>query len=358
MNTPLEHVIYTSNSMQELEQRVKPFVETAVPLLFWGEAGAGMGFLVRMIHETSRPDGAFVRLPGFTLDEDTFLQQLTGSGEHPGWLEEARTGTLYFKRISEASAAVQKELVNLLNRQAPDGSLEFSRQGDSEKRAVRTRLLFSMPLAPDAALREQLLDRRLFNSIQTRGKVVRFPPLRERPADIPALVQNVLDEHNRTYSRMVTGVDGPGLRLLSQYRWPGNIAELKRILDAVFTQYPDISTITPAHLPERITRPPSSSTEYSFKLKHDVTFRGRILSHTLKIQSEGKHLKLATSNVAEVVRLEDTRFTPPKFEHFIFKLKDGSQFFGIPAEKTLRVATSFDTNYQIALQDVVSIDLV
>lgn len=358
METPLEKVVYTSQIMQDVRQALKPLTATAASLLFWGETGAGMGFLARMIHESSHRKGTFLKIPGFTLDEETVVQQFIGVDNQPGWLEEADNGTIFLKRISEASPAVQKILVSLLGNQSVDGRLEFSRKGRTEPIAVNVRFIYSMAHDFNTALHDKLLRRNLVEMVEARGKVLRFPPLRERQDDLPAIVQNFLDEFNRKYARTVSGVDEGALRLFSRYIWPGNIDELKRVLENLFMQYPDISAITAEHIPDQIAQAQITGTEYSFKLKDDVKFKGRILSHFLKIQTGSKKIKLNTHDIAEVVRVEDTAFSPPKFKHFLFRFKDGDQITGTMLDKTLKVATSFDADYQITLQDIDSVYLV
>jgi DNA-binding NtrC family response regulator len=358
MDTPLEKVVYTSQVMQELQQELKPVVDTAASLLFWGETGCGMGFLARMIHKSSSRTGAFLRIPGFTLDEDTVVQQLIGVDDQPGWLEEADKGTIFLKRISEASPEVQNILISVIGNQSVDGRLQFSRKGRSETREVNVRFIYSMAHDFKTALQDNLLRRNLVEMIEARGKILRLPPLRERKKDLLAIVRNFLQEFNRKYSRDIFDVDKAALALLTNYIWPGNIDELKRVIDNIFTQHPEITTITTQHIPEHIRTTQITGTEYSFKLKNDVKFKGQILSHFLRIQTDTKRLKLNTHDIAEIVRVEDTTFKPPKFKHFLFRFKDGNQITGTMTDKTLRVATSFDADYQITLQDVKSIYLM
>ncbi len=358
MESPLEKVVYTSKVMQDLRQALNPLVDTAASLLFWGEMGVGMGFLARMIHESSQRDGAFLKIPGFTLDEDTVVQQFIGVDDQPGWLEEADNGTIFLKRISEASPAVQKTLLSLIGNQSMDGRLEFSRKGRSEPRVVNVRFLYSMAHDFKTAVQDNLLRRNLVEMIEARGKILRFPPLRERQEDIPAIVQNFLDEFNQKYSRTVSHVDDAALRLFGKYIWPGNIDELKRSLENLFTQYPDMTIITEAHVPDHIKHTQMTGTEYSFKLKNDVKFKGQILSHFLKIQTENKKIKLNTHDIAEIVRVEDTAFRPPKFKHFLFIFKDGDRITGTMTDKMMKVETSFDQAYEINPQNIIAMSLL
>lgn len=358
MDTPLEKVIYTSQIMQELQQELKPIVDTAASLLFWGETGCGMGFLARMIHESSSREGTFLKIPGFILDEDTVVQQLIGVDDQPGWLEEADKGTIFFKRISEASPRVQSILLSVIGNQSVDGRIQFSRKGRSEPMEVNVRFIYSMAHDFKTALQDNLLRRNLVEMIEARGKILRLPPLRERKEDLLAIVRNFLEEFDQKYSRDVFEVDNAALALLTNYVWPGNIDELKRVIENIFSQYPDIMTITAQHIPEHIKNTQITGTEYSFKLKNDVKFKGQIVSHFLRIQTDTKRLKLNTHDIAEIVRVEDIMFKPPKFKHFLFRFKDGDQITGTMIDPKLKVATSFDADYQITLQDVESIYLM
>ena len=83
-----------------------------------------------------------------------------------------------------------------------------------------------------------------------------------------------------------------------------------------------------------------------------------ILKRCFAFKAMNRWLKLNTNDLMEIVRVEDTKFTPPLFKHFLFKLKDGSQLTGKILDKTMTVSTSFDANYQILLQDLHSIYLI
>jgi len=355
MDTPLEKVIYISQVMQELQQELKPMVDTAASLLFWGETGAGMGFLARMIHETSSREGAFLRIPGFTLDEETVRQQFIGVDDQPGWLEEANNGTIFLKRISETSLVVQSTVLSLIGNQSVDGRLQFSRKGRSEAIEVNVRFIYSVAHDFETAVQDRLLRRDFVDMLKTHGKILHVPSLRERKEDIPAIIQNFLAEFNEKYHRHVSDVDSAAQTFLINYFWPGNIDELKRVIETIFTQYPDLSTITEQQIPPHVKNTQLTGTEYSFKLRDDVKFKGKILSHFLRVQTGTRKLKLNTHDIAEIVRVMDTAFKPPKFKHFLFKLKDGAQITGTILDRTLKVSTSFAPDYQITFQDVDSI---
>ncbi|MDY0093395.1 MAG: sigma 54-interacting transcriptional regulator, partial [Candidatus Vecturithrix sp.] len=66
----LEQVVYQSKAMQQVRAEVGPYIESATPILFWGETGSGMGFYAKAIHEVSGRTGKFIQIPGFSLDKD------------------------------------------------------------------------------------------------------------------------------------------------------------------------------------------------------------------------------------------------------------------------------------------------
>jgi DNA-binding NtrC family response regulator len=209
----------------------------------------------------------------------------------------------------------------------------------------------------DLALQDGLLRRDFVDEIKKRGKIIHIPALRERREDIVDIAKNFFDDFNKQYHQNVTDIDERAQQILTNYIWPGNIDELKRVIEGIFAHYPELSIITEEHIPEHVREPEITGHVYSFKLKDDVKFKGEILSPLLAIQTEAKKLTLNTGDLIEILRVDDTRFAPPKFRHFVFKLKDGSQITGQILDAKMIVQTSFDPDYEIMTQDIYSIFL-
>ena len=357
MGNLLEQIVYNSEAMQQVRRELGPYIESATPILFWGETGSGMGFYAKAIHETSGRAGKFIQIPGFSLDKDTVKQQFLGLEEKSGWLEEADGGTIFIKRISETPSAVQQTLLHLIGSQSVDGRLQFSRKGTTEPLEVNVRFIYSMAHNFNIALQDDLLRRDFVEELKKRGRIVHLSPLRERKEDILSLAENFLFSFNEKYQQHITGIDKNAAAILRNYVWPGNVNELKQVIEQVFTQHPSITTITAEDLPEHITHPQIKGDQYSFKLRDDVKFMGRIISPLLKIEAENQKLTLNTGDLTEVVRVEDDKFSPPKFKYYIFRLKDGGQITGKILDKKLKVEASFEPNYQVLTQDIYSIYL-
>jgi DNA-binding NtrC family response regulator len=207
------------------------------------------------------------------------------------------------------------------------------------------------------ALQDELLRRDLVDEIKKRGKSVNLPPLRKRREDIVGIVKSFFGPLNEKYHQQVTDIDENAQHLLTSYLWPGNVDELKRVIEGIFAHYPDLGLLAVEHLPEHIRTPEITEGTYNFKLKDDTRFGGKILSPFLTIQTDTKTVRLNTGELLEIQRVEDTTFAPPKFKHFVFKLKDGSQLTGKIKDRKTLVAASFDPSYEIIPQEIVSMFL-
>lgn len=358
MASLLDKVVYRSEAMQQLRKEVGPFIESATSLLFWGETGSGMGFCAKAIHDASQRPGKLLIIPGFALDDETVKHQFLGVEDRPGWLEEAHKGTIFLKRISEASPVVQQLITQLMGNQSVDGRIYFSRKGSPDTIEANVRFICSVAHDFSMAIQDGLLSREFVDELKKRGRIFHLPPLRKRNEDIAGIVENFFDEFNPQYQQQIHALDDSAQEVLTHYTWPGNVDELKRVIEGIFATYPGISVIRAEHFPEHICEPEITGDKYSFKLKDDAKFHGKFQSPLMiRVQTENKKIAINTGDLIEITRVEDSAFAPPKFKHFSFKLKDGSQVNGNILDKTLCVATSFDPFYKFATQDLCSVVL-
>jgi transcriptional regulator with PAS, ATPase and Fis domain len=205
------------------------------------------------------------------------------------------------------------------------------------------------------AIQDGLLRRDLVDEIKKLGRAIHLPPLRDRKEDIPNIIETLFEELNEQHQQQVSSIDTQALDLLIRYNWPANVSELRRVLSSIFSQYPGITEISAEYLPEYIGKPGTIGDEYIFTLKGNERFKGKFVSHSLQMQRDKSKFHIKTSELAEIVRVEDTSFAPPKLKHFEIKLKDGSQLAGMIRDKTFIVETSFDKSHQINIQDLYAI---
>lgn len=221
------------------------------PVLIEGESGTGKEILARMIHRTSaRKRKRFVDINCATIPDQLMDSELFGyekgsftgaipGGRH-GLFFEAHQGTLFFDEIADASLQTQAKLLRVLN----EGC--FKRIGGRKNIEVDVRIISATnknlsELIKDNLFREDLIFR--LNTIR-----LHLPPLRNRPKDIPLLVNFFLMQHSKKQNRTLK-FSKNCLEILKSYHWPGNVRELKGVVDYMVTMTND-SLITQNYFPD------------------------------------------------------------------------------------------------------------
>lgn len=360
MEKILNNVMFKSEAMQQILREIGPYIESAATILLYGESGSGMGFLAQAIHHASGRPGKFLSIPGFALEKETIKQQFLGIDDRPGWLEETDKGTIFVKRLSEMSLDIQEQLAAIMGNRSVDGRLLFPRIGRTEMIEVNNRFIFSMTHDFNIAVQDELTNRRFFEEMQRRGgKIVRVPALRERKNDMIEIANHLIANFAKKYGASTVGLSDSAKNVLLNYNWPGNIEELKQVLETIIAKERELATISHEQLPDNIIHPEvKGENNYRLKLKDDAKFIATVISASLNVQTEQKKLRLDAKELQEIRRVEDTSFAPPKFKYFLLRLKDGSQISGKILDKKLLLQTSFDPAYEIDPQNIVSMYVV
>lgn len=228
-----EGIIGRSPSMEEVFERLRVVGPAPSTVLIVGESGTGKELVANAIHQLSpRASGRFVALncgaiPGEILEAELFGHEkgaFTGAHQRRiGKLEAASEGTLFLDEISELSADLQVKLLRVLEQRT------IVRVGGNDEISVDFRLL----AATNRNLVAEVEEGRFRNDLYYRLKVVPviLPPLRQRPEDIPLLVSHFIERFNQDLNRSVTGCDADLLRALRAHPWPGNIRELRNVIE-------------------------------------------------------------------------------------------------------------------------------
>jgi DNA-binding NtrC family response regulator/tetratricopeptide (TPR) repeat protein len=227
-----------SAAMQAILSRLPGIATRGIPVLLTGESGVGKDFLARWIHHLSpRRERPFVAeicdVPESLIEAELFgfvRGAFTGAvSDRPGLFERASGGTIYLDEISDLAPAVQARLLRVLEEK------KVRPIGAADPVSVDFRLISSSRhAAQDLAgkgLRRDLLYR-------INAEVIEIPPLRERPEDIPVLIEEAIREHSR-----VTGLEPPYLHpdvraRLAGHAWPGNVRELLNELGRILVERP------------------------------------------------------------------------------------------------------------------------
>jgi two-component system, NtrC family, response regulator AlgB len=234
----------------DLAARVAPTEATVLSL---GENGTGKGVLARWLHAQSpRANGPFVMVSCPTLSEELLASELFGHvkgaftgalKDREGRIEAAHGGTLFLDEISEISPGLQAKLLRFLQEK------EFERLGENRTRRAEVRLV----AATNRDLGKEVKAGRFREDRLFRLNVVeiRLPALRERREDIPLLAKRFLDFFARQVRRPALELSSAALKALLAYSWPGNIRELRNVLERAGILWPS-RVIEPEALPEQI----------------------------------------------------------------------------------------------------------
>jgi transcriptional regulator with GAF, ATPase, and Fis domain len=226
-------------------------VETTV--LLYGETGVGKELAARAIHRASpRAEKPFIpincaALPEALLESELFGHEegaFTGAtGLKLGRFELADSGTLFLDEVGELSPAIQAKLLRVIQER------EFVRVGGAQPITCDVRIL----AATHCDLKQEMAAGRFREDLYYRLCVfpITLPTLRQRIEDIPMLVEHFVEQLAPTLNTLPPAVTEDAMRLLMAYHWPGNIRELRNVIERALLLNVD-GQILPEHLPVEI----------------------------------------------------------------------------------------------------------
>jgi len=253
-------VVTKNAAMRELLEVVRKAAESDhTTILIQGESGTGKGVFARAIHYASpRASQPLLELNCATLPDALLESELFGfepgaftdaRRRKEGLLERAHGGTLFLDEIGNMSASVQAKLLRVLE----EGT--FMRLGGTRSIKVDVRLV----TATNTNLKEAVADGRFREDLFYRLNVVPIfiPPLRERPEDVLPLALELVRWFNHELKKNFLGFTPQAAELLERYQWPGNIRELKNVIERTMILSPE-GDIDAVNLPEEIRKPESA----------------------------------------------------------------------------------------------------
>jgi formate hydrogenlyase transcriptional activator len=226
-------IVGASPAIQKALRQVEIVAPTDSTVLIQGETGTGKELVARAIHNLSRRrDRTFVKIncaaiPTGLLESELFGHEkgaFTGAiARKIGRFELANGGTLFLDEVGDIPLELQPKLLRVLQEQ------EFERLGSTQTQRVDVRLV----AATNLDLQEMVAGRRFRSDLYYRLNVfpLTLPPLRERPEDIPLLVQYFVQQHARKLNRPIRSVPAEAVAALTRYPWPGNVRELANFVE-------------------------------------------------------------------------------------------------------------------------------
>src|ERR671918_2026859 len=250
-------MIGTSSNMRKVYQVVEQAAPTSASVLIWGESGTGKELVAKTIHQLSpRAQQPFVpincaAIPETLLESEIFGHEkgaFTGASDRrEGCFELADRGTLFLDEIAEMTPATQVKLLRVLQEQT------FRRIGGRNEQTVDVRVIAATNVNPVEAVKTGKLREDLYYRLNVFA--MELPPLRHRKEDLPLLIQSFLAEFNARNGKSVSAADPAAMRILEQYNWPGNVREVRNVIErAVILSQGEF--VDPKHLPPLVTDSP------------------------------------------------------------------------------------------------------
>jgi len=235
-----EGIIGKSQVMQRVVQTARQVASSDIPVLIMGESGTGKELIARAIHNTSkRRKQRLVALNCAGLSESILEDELFGhvkgaftgaQSDREGRFEHADRGTLFLDEIGDMPAAMQAKLLRVLE------NGEVVRLGSNSPILVDVRIIS----ATNRKLEEMVADKQFREDLffRIKGVTITIAPLRERRDDIPLLVHFFMKQLAEKYTKPIEGLSPEAQQSLMAYGWPGNVRQLRNVIENMVVMAP------------------------------------------------------------------------------------------------------------------------
>jgi len=225
-----------SNEMKKVFNIVSKLAQVRTPVLIRGESGTGKELVAKAIHYNGpRKDEKFVSINCGAIPENLIESELFGhekgaftgaDARKIGKFQYADGGTLFLDEIGDVSPTMQVKLLRVLQEQI------FTPVGANREIKVDVRIIAASHKPFEKMIKEGTFREDLFYRLNVLP--VYLPPLRERTSDIPLLIEYYVNYFNGVHHLNVTKFSDPALEILKKYSWPGNIRELRNVVEHCF----------------------------------------------------------------------------------------------------------------------------
>ncbi|MFK5927047.1 MAG: sigma-54 dependent transcriptional regulator [Desulfuromusa sp.] len=227
-----------SPAMHEVFRKIRLYAASDAAIIITGETGAGKELVAQALHQESpRHEKPFAALNCAAISEQLLESELFGHErgaftgalrEHRGYFERTDGGTLLLDEIGDMPLHTQTKLLRVLE----DGQVQ--RVGGEKSYRVDVRFIGATNIPLEQAVAEKQFRADLYHRLAVLR--IHLPPLRERSEDIPLLAELFLQQFNAKYGKRIMRLTSEAARLLQSYLWPGNIRELRNVIERVVVE--------------------------------------------------------------------------------------------------------------------------
>lgn len=236
-----DELLGDSPPMKTLKERILRVAAASGCVLIRGESGSGKELVARALHRASpRADRPMLSVNCAAIPAELMESQLFGhkkgaftgaDADHPGWFQQAHTGTLFLDEVGELTLEGQAKLLRILE------GHPFLPVGSKQEVRVDVRVI----AATNRDLSEFVKQKRFREDLFYRLSVfeLMIPPLRDRGSDIEKLVDHFFDHFRLLHGRQRLQLSDDAKDLLVKYRWPGNVRQLRNVIDSAVVMAAD-----------------------------------------------------------------------------------------------------------------------
>lgn len=256
-NPPATNIVYGNSTLsKQMYEHIKLVAPTHLSVLIRGESGTGKEYTARMIHDNSqRKQAPFVAVDCGSLSKELAPSELFGHlkgsftsaiADKKGVFEQAGGGTVFLDEVGNLSYEVQVQLLRAIQER------KIRPVGSASDIKVDVRMIVATNENLETAISEGRFREDLYHRLNEFTLIV--PPLRERKEDIVLFANSFLTDANKELERNVERFSEDSMSILKQYRWPGNLRELRNVIRRTVL-FAKGTEITPDLLPEFIQIP-------------------------------------------------------------------------------------------------------
>ncbi|MCG6884604.1 MAG: sigma-54 dependent transcriptional regulator [Silicimonas sp.] len=240
-------MIGTSPAFRTLKGQLDKVTKSNGRVMLSGPSGAGKEIAARYVHAHSdRADGPFVTVNSASIEPDRmeevlFGRESAGRGIEPGLLEQAHGGVIFFDEVADMPLGTQSKILRVLTEQ------QFQRVGGGDKVRVDLRVISSTTRNLEDEVEAGTFRQELYHRLNVVP--IDVPSLADRREDIPELAAHFIEGFNKTQGLPLRKVSDEAVALLQTMNWPGNVRQLKNVIERVLILGAEKGDITAAEVP-------------------------------------------------------------------------------------------------------------